>query len=140
MRTIGSGQSADGARRRDDAFALLETRRKMVLLRARRALLTVLLEKGEASADHVRHAITLPDGVDPKCLGAVPSPLARAGIIRASGFVRTARAVAHVRPLTRWVLSDPVAARRWLAEHPDTPDLGESDDDELPLWRLAAQK
>ncbi len=134
------GQSADGARRRDDALALLEARRRTVLLRARRALLTVLLETGEASADHVRDAITLPDGMDPKCLGAVPSPLSRAGIIRADGFVRTSRAVAHVRPLTRWVLNDPVLARRWLAEHPDTPDLGESDDDELPLWRAASQK
>lgn len=112
----------EGERRRDVARSMLETRRERVIQRARRVLLTVLLIRGEATMDDVRDAVTLPAGVDPVCLGCVPGPLARAGIIRAAGSVRTSRPTAHARPLTVWRLVDRDAAERWLAEHPPPPD------------------
>lgn len=112
----------EGERRRDVAWAMLETRREQVILRARRVLLTVLLSRGEGTMDDVRDAVTLPAGVDPVCLGCVPGPLARAGIIRAAGLARTSRPTAHARPLTVWRLVDRDAAERWLTEHPLLPD------------------
>ncbi|MCQ8205440.1 hypothetical protein NP569_24435, partial [Vibrio parahaemolyticus] len=57
-----------------------------------------LLAAGTATADDVRDAVELPPGVDPRCLGAVPGELADAGIIRATGYVRTTRPAAHARP------------------------------------------
>jgi hypothetical protein len=121
-----------GERRRDDAHALLEVRRATYLLLARRALLTALLERGTATADDVRDAVELPEDIDPVCLGAVPTALARAGIIERVGYVATRRPDAHARPLTLWGLRDRDAAIQWLADHPAPLD------DDLPLWRAAA--
>lgn len=84
--------------------------------RARRALLGALLANGTATADDVRDAIALPAKVNPVCLGAVPTALARAGIIAADGFAETSRPRAHARPLKVWRLIDRNAAERWLAE------------------------
>ncbi|MDX1965099.1 MAG: hypothetical protein SFX18_18285 [Pirellulales bacterium] len=112
-----------GERRRDAAHRLLEARRSVYILRGRRALLTALLAGAETvTADDVRAAVELPHGIDPRCLGAVPTPLADAGIIRADGYATSRRAEAHARPMRLWRLVDADAARRWLAAHPDRPD------------------
>jgi hypothetical protein len=70
----------------------------------------------------VRAAVELPPGVRPVALGAVPGPLALAGIIHATGYATTRRAEAHARPVTVWALADHVAALDWLSAHPDLPD------------------
>ncbi|HUY93331.1 MAG TPA: hypothetical protein VMV10_31685 [Pirellulales bacterium] len=116
----------DGAARRDPALDLLAERREVYVLRGRRALLTALLTRGTATADDVRAAVELPDSIDPVCLGAVPLPLVRAGIIERAGYAATARPEAHARPVAVWRLTDRAAAERWLAAHPDRPD----DDDQ----------
>ncbi len=121
--------SADGKRRKADALALLEARREVYVLRGRRALLQTLLALGSATADDVRELVDLPPGIDPKCFGTVPGPLARAGIIRADGFAKTCRPEGHARPVTIWTLIDRCKAERWLTAHRDQPDLG---DDEQP--------
>jgi hypothetical protein len=113
---------AEGERRKADALATLAKRREAVVRRAQRALLTVLLETGSATADDVRDLVDLPQGVDPKLFGAVPRPLGRAGIIRAAGVVKTCRPMAHARHITIWVLADRAAAERWLATHPEPTD------------------
>jgi hypothetical protein len=77
---------------------------------------------GQATADDVRDALDLPEGIDPVCLGAVPIALARAGIVRRVGYVPTCRPDAHARPVSLWALADRAAAVRWLADHPDRPD------------------
>jgi hypothetical protein len=117
----------EGERRKLDAFAVLTANRETVIRRAQRALLTVLLETGSATADDVRELVELLPGVGPKCFGAAPGPLARAGIIRADGFAKTCRPVGHARPVTVWALADRPAAERWLRNHPalSDPDEGE---------------
>lgn len=116
--------TTEGERRKTEAHALLEARRELYVLRGRRALLEAMLSNPnvEATADDVRAAVELPPDIDPVCLGAVPGPLARAGIIRRVGFTATARAEGHTRPVTVWQLADRAAAYRWLATHPDRPD------------------
>lgn len=112
----------DGQTRKLDAHALLEARREVYVLRGRRALLAALLDRGEATADDVRAAVELPDKINPVCLGAVPGPLALAGIIERVGFAETRRPDAHARPVSVWRLADRDAALVWLAAHPDRPD------------------
>jgi hypothetical protein len=124
--------AGEGERRKGDALALLADYREAVIRRAQRALLAVLLETGSATADHVRQHVNLPPGIGPKCFGAVPLPLARAGIIRADGYAKTCRPTAHARPLTVWLLADRAAAERWLTTHPDTPDPADADQDAGP--------
>ena len=108
----------EGQRRKDEAHTILEARRDRFVTQARRELLDVLLERGTASADDVRERLTLPPNIGPVCLGAVPKPLALAGIIRRIGFVASARPEAHARPVSQWELVDPDAARQWLVDHP----------------------
>lgn len=117
-----------GEARKLDAHELLQARREVYVLRGRGALLRRLLHTGEATADDVRDAVELPDGVNPVCLGVVPGPLARAGIIERVGFAESRRADAHARPVSVWRLADRNAALAWLATHPDRPD---------PPWREA---
>lgn len=112
----------DGEQRKLAAHSLHEARREVYLLRLRRALLTALLDRGVATMDDARAVVTLPAGVDPVCCGAAPGAMARVGLIRADGMTRTCRAIAHARPLTRWVLVDRVRAEQWLLAHPDRPD------------------
>lgn len=112
----------NGMRRRDAAHAVLETRRESVIRQARRVLLTVLLERGEATADDVYAGITVPSGVDPVCLGCVPGPLARAAIIAATGrYVRSSRPIRHASDIRVWRLVDRDAAEGWLRDHPELP-------------------
>ena len=107
-----------GESRKLAAHVLLEAHRDRVILDARRALLFQLLDVGIATADDVRAAVELPDSVDPVCLGAVPGPLAKAGIIEPDGFAKTVRPKAHARPVTVWRLCGPSAAFQWLESHP----------------------
>jgi len=113
---------ADGEALKCNAHALLAARREVFVLRGRRALLWRLLDTGEATADDVRDAVELPDEINPVCLGVVPGTLAKAGIIERAGFVTTARAEAHARPVSVWRLRDRAAALAWLATHPDRPN------------------
>jgi len=113
----------DGEHRKDVAFVLLEVRRECYVREARRALLDALLANGIATADDVRARVELPKGINPKTFGAVPSVLARAGIIRRDGFTRSTRPEAHARPVSVWRLADPAAAQRWLASHRPLPPM-----------------
>lgn len=112
----------EGERRKADVLADLAARREVIVRRGRRAMLQRLLLEGQATSDDVRAAVELPDGVDGRCLGAVPGPLAAARIIALGGYTKTARPERHASVIGRWVLADADAARRWLAENPDLPD------------------
>ena len=113
---------SEGEYRKLDAHALLQAWREVYVLRGRRALLTAICYRGYASADDVRHAVPLPDGINPKLFGVVPGALVRAGIIEADGFVKSRRLQSHTRPISAWRLVDRAAALAWLATHPDRPD------------------
>ena len=91
-----------------------------VIRKAQRALLKTLLTGAPIiTADQIRAKVKLPNGVDPKCFGCVPRPLAQDGIIMSVGFVNSVRDVAHARTLRIWRLRDPVAAEKWLKSHPE---------------------
>lgn len=107
--------------RKHNALANLEAYRESIILAARRAFLHLLIQRGTANADDVRGEVELPPGIDPRCFGAVPGPLARLKIIRAAGYVFSARPEGHSRPVRVWVLADREAAIRWLTGHPDRP-------------------
>ncbi len=126
----------EGERRKREALALLEARRRVYVRRGRRALLRRLLVVGSATADDVRAAVELPTGLNAKLFGAVPGPLAEAGIIQPAGFVKTKRPEGHARPVQLWQLADRAAALSWLAAHPDLPDPSEGDPKQLTLFDL----
>ncbi len=119
----GKAGQREGERRRDSAFSLLEARREVYILRARRALLLRLLEAGTATADDVAESSgPVPEGIDGRFLGTVPGPLARAKIIRRTGFVASSRPSRHASILSIWELADRAGATAWLDRHPDVPD------------------
>lgn len=113
---------AEGERCRDAALTLLAERRSAVVRAGQRALLLQLLAAGTATADDVRDAVPLPPGIGPRCYGAVPLPLADAGIIAHAGYTPTRRPEAHARPVAIWTLADRAAALAWLAAHSPLPD------------------
>lgn len=124
--------TADGEARKLDAHALLEARREVCVLRGRRALLAALLAGGDATADDVRDAVDLPAEINPVCMGVVPGPLARAGLIERVGFTESRRPDAHARPVSVWRLADRAAALAWLAAHPERPDPAPAAADAVP--------
>jgi len=110
---------ANGQERKRGALHLLKETRAPVIRRGQRFLLQRLLNRGVASIDDVRAVIDIPSGVNPKCLGAVPGALAKAGIIERAGYHNSDRPEAHARPVSVWRLVDREAAEQWLRDHPE---------------------
>lgn len=96
--------------------------RELVVLRGRRALLLDLLWHRTATADVVRKAVRIPDGIKPNILGSVPQALVNAGIIRRTNVRRSREPGARGRLLVVWRLVDFNAASDWLFAHPPQPD------------------
>lgn len=113
---------SEGDRLKAAALAVLEAKRGLLIGRARRAFVSHLLEFGCAKADDVRDAVQLPPEINPTLFGAVPGPLVKAGIIRAAGYIKTARRDGHARPITVWKLVNRGDAERWLEANPETPE------------------
>jgi hypothetical protein len=84
-------------------------------------LLTALADRPTATADDVAAAVEIPDGIDPRLLGAVPGELARAGLIKVDGFEKSRRRSRRASVQIVWRLADREAARRWLAANPAEP-------------------
>jgi hypothetical protein len=84
-------------------------------------LLTALADRPTVTADDVAVAVQIPEGIDPRLLGAVPGELARAGLIEADGYTKSRRRSRHASIQTIWRLADREAARRWLAANPAEP-------------------
>ncbi len=124
----------EGERRKAEQLANLEARRNLIVNRGRRALLLKLLAAGTATADHVRAAVDVPDGVDPRCLGSVPGMLARAGVIRRCGFNKSGRPERHASYIAVWELLNPDLARLWLTSHPDIPTPAPVDSPKASLF------
>lgn len=108
----------DGQQRKAEALDRLEAERATYVLMGRRALLQCLLATGSATADDVRDAIRLPEGMNPKVFGAVPGPLATAGVIVPDGYRPSQRPEAHGRPVQVWRLLDAEGATDWLRANP----------------------
>lgn len=111
---------AEVERREAATLGLLEIRRRIYTNRGRKALLIYLQASGTATADDVKGCVELPAEVDSRVLGAAPGPLARAGIIRRSGLVKSDRSERYGSYLMLWELIDRAGALRWLTENPDS--------------------
>jgi len=111
-----------GERRKERILNDLAIRREVYVNRARRALLKKILREGVACADDVYGDAGIPEGIDPRCLGTVPGPLARLGIIRRTDFAKSNRPERHASFISRWSLANPAKASQWLATHPDLGD------------------
>jgi hypothetical protein len=111
----------DGEARRDVALAVLRSRRAALVRDLTRAAVRLALERGEVTADLVRAAVPIPEGIDPKVVGAAFGTVAEAGLCQ-RGYRASTRPVAHARPLAVWVLADESAAVAWLAAHPPLTD------------------
>ena len=128
----------NGAALKGEALAFHEQRHEDLLLRARRALLAALLEKECGSADDVRERLDLPPGVNPACLGSVPGPLVKAGIIEKGGFVPSTRPETHARPVSVWRLVNRDRALDWLEAHPEPLDHGPVQGELFPQEKAGA--
>lgn len=113
-----------GEARKKAAHELLERHRAELLLRARHALLGLLLQHGEATADDVRAVVPLPKGVNATAFGAVPGPLQKAGIIKRTGWAPSVRPDSHARPVSVWQIVSSAKALEWLQTHPLPGDEG----------------
>jgi hypothetical protein len=122
---------AEGERRKAHQLDNLEAHREVYVHRGRRALIEKCLRDGIATADDVR-TVELPEGMDPRCFGAVPGPLARAGIIRRADFGKSNRRQRNASYISIWELCDAEAARDWLRRHPEMPDPGPPPEKENP--------
>ena len=111
----------EGEATKQGRLAMLREQRAVYVRRGQRALLAQLLESKTATADDVRWAVELPPGIDARCLGGVPGPLARAGIIRSRGYMPSARPERHASPIQVWELADRAAAIDWLAANDERP-------------------
>lgn len=112
----------EGERRKRDILDALAERREPYVKHGRRVLLETIFAKGTATADDVYRSMTLPKDIDPRCLGAVPTALARAKIIRRVDFVPSNRPKRNASTISVWKLKRPAAARAWLAANPDRLD------------------
>jgi hypothetical protein len=118
----------EGERRKDAAHSRLEAHRDDLILRARRALLWRLLDVGTATADDVAEQIGPTDpSMDRRWLGAVPGPLAIAGIIHRVDYTKSARPIRHASVIAVWKLADRAGALAWLARNPELPDAEDGD-------------
>lgn len=125
--------AVEGDRRKLSAHATLEARRDVLISRARRVFVRLLLAGAQiVTADDLRDRVDVPESADPRFFGVVPGPLARAGIIRPAGYRKSIRPEAHARPVTAWELADGEKAQRWLATHPEPVDATPAPDHPEP--------
>jgi len=114
----------NGRERKQAALAGHESKRNPIVTRARRIMLQLLLDgRRDVTIDDIRDLIEIPAGVNPVCMGSVPGPLARSGIITCIGFRESARAKSHSRPVKIWKLVDRIRAERWLSDNSPPPPI-----------------
>jgi len=118
----GSGQEPNGKelgkKGRDRALSALIHFRAYYVKQAKRAFVGKLLETGAATMDAIRDVVILPEGVNPKLFGCVPTGLRSAGVIEFDGFTQSNRKESHARTLARWKLKDREVAVSWLQDNP----------------------
>lgn len=128
--------SAAGEDRRDAALQLLRVHRAHLVRRVQRALLSHLLAYGPSTSDPVRGLVPIPEGTDPRLVGAAVRQLAELDLIHRAGLSRSVRPEAHGRDLPLWDVADGDAVRAWLAAHPELPGPvpAEARGRQLTLW------
>lgn len=82
---------------------------------AKHALLSAVVEKGEATTDDAHERFELPQSVDQRVWGAITGALTLAGLIQRVDDTQTRRSVAHGRRIGVWAVADVEKARLLLA-------------------------
>lgn len=118
MNATPSEGTREGEQLKEAAFRLFERHRRALLRFARRTFIATLASRGEATADDVAAAVTIPAGIDPRLLGCVPSNFARRGIVERTGFRKSRRRNRHASILSVWRLANRAAAELWLRLNP----------------------
>jgi hypothetical protein len=108
-------------RRRDAALNRLSACRAVLVRRVQRAFLG-LLDGGPSTTDPVRAAVPIPEGIDPRLVGAAVRQLAELGLIYRAGLARSVRPEAHGRDLPLWAIADRAGAFAWLRGNPELPE------------------
>lgn len=116
--TMIPGPADSGETRRDDALARLRRHRAALVRDLARATVRIALDRGVLTADDLRDAVPIPDGIRPVVVGAAMQAVADAGLISCIDYRRSRRPVAHARPVRVWQLADRAAALAWLAARP----------------------
>src|SRR5919204_3065290 len=98
--------AAAGEDRRDAALRLLRDHRAVLVRRVQRAYLALLLDHGPSTIDPVRAAVLIPEGTDPRLVGAAVRQLGELRLIHRAGLSRSVRPEAHGRDLPLWAVSD----------------------------------
>ncbi len=111
-----SNGGADGEARRDAALDLLLVHRGPLIRQIQAAAVRTAIEQWEVCADDVRALVPIPDGVNPKVVGAVFASLGRSQILQCIGFKKSTRPEAHARPIGKWRLANRSAAIKFLVE------------------------
>ena len=88
----------DGPARRDAALDALEQARRAWVGRARFAAFFIVGQRGEVSADDIHEHCPVPEGVDPRAMGAV----FRRGSFRVLRYQPSRRAINHARLIPVW--------------------------------------
>ena len=106
---------AEGEARRDSALLLLAATRAELVRQLQMAAIRIGFEQNELTADDVRAVVPIPDGINAKVVGAALNQLSKFGF-RSVGYRKSARPIAHARPLTIWRLVNQHDAMARLAE------------------------
>ena len=77
------------------------------------ALLSAVIDTGEASTDDAHARYELPPSVEPRAWGAVTTRLLADGVLRRVGDSHTRRSVAHGRRIGRYRTPDADRARQY---------------------------
>jgi hypothetical protein len=121
----------EGGLRRDTALARLRLHRAPYVRRVQRAMLRLLLDNGPSTIDPIRAVVPIPDGIDPRLVGAAVRSVAELGLIYRAGMSRSMRPAAHRRDLLVRAVSDRDAVLAWLSTHPELPTV---EPEQLTFW------
>jgi hypothetical protein len=80
--------------------------RRLEMKQIEYALLTAILERGQAGTDDAHALFELPETVDPRLWGSATNGLQARGLIQRVGDSHTRRRVAHGRRIGRYIITD----------------------------------
>lgn len=122
MSTPTNHGQREGARRRDEATALVERYKLVWTRRIQRGFVLFLVEHQTGTTDDIRPLVDVPPEAGPSVWGAAVNGLRQARIIRGVGHVTSSRPERHGCEIKRWtLLGGHAAAYAWLAAHPELP-------------------
>jgi hypothetical protein len=84
--------------------------------RAKHALLSAVIELGEATTDDAHERFELPLSVDQRAWGTITCALRLAGLIQRVDDAQTRRQIAHGRRIGVWAVADGDKAQQELAD------------------------